>query len=190
MSARPVNTGDIVQSGDVLFEVIDPTTMYVEGTVPSAQLGMVRVGSPVTFTSPGIPNRTFAGRVERVNPAADPTTRQVPIFITIQNGEWAARRRPVRRGSRRSDDRSGAARTRRRRRSQWRLSDGRSSRRRSHRAPARRDRPPGSGRLPRRSSFGAHVRRHRIARRRTFTSNGNRCARCRWQDRSGTPTAR
>ena len=85
VSARPVNTGDVVQSGDVLFEVIDPTTMYVEGTVPSAQLGMVRVGSPVTLTVTGYQNRMFAGRVERVNPAADPTTRQVPIFITIQN---------------------------------------------------------------------------------------------------------
>jgi len=33
----------------------------------------------------GYPGRTFAGRVERINPAADPTTRQVPIFVTVPN---------------------------------------------------------------------------------------------------------
>jgi RND family efflux transporter MFP subunit len=85
VSARPVNDGDIIESGNVLFEVIDPTTMYVESSVPAAQIGTVRVGARVDFTVAGYAGRTFAGRIERVNPAADPATRQVPVFIAIQN---------------------------------------------------------------------------------------------------------
>ena len=87
VSARPVNAGDIVQSGDVLFEVIDPTTMYLESNVPSTQLSAIHVGAPVSFTIAAYSNRTFKGRIERVNPAADPTTRQVPVFVTIDNGD-------------------------------------------------------------------------------------------------------
>ena len=87
VSARPVNGGDIVQSGDVLFEVIDPTTMYLETSIPSAQLGAIHVGSPVSFTVGAYRDRTFTGRIERVNPAADPTTRQVPVFVSIDNGD-------------------------------------------------------------------------------------------------------
>ena len=87
VSARPVNAGDVIESGTVLFEVLDPTTMYVESAVPSADLGMVPVGAAVSFRVTGYSDQTFQGRVERVNPAADPTTRQVPVFVAIQNDD-------------------------------------------------------------------------------------------------------
>jgi RND family efflux transporter MFP subunit len=87
VSARPVSTGDIIESGNVLFEVLDPTTMYFESSVPANQIGTVSVGTSVQFTVAGYPDRTFVGRIERVNPAADPTTRQVPVFIAIDNGD-------------------------------------------------------------------------------------------------------
>jgi membrane fusion protein (multidrug efflux system) len=45
----------------------------------------VRVGMPVEFKVNGYPNRTFTGRVTRVNPVADPTTRQVHITAAIPN---------------------------------------------------------------------------------------------------------
>jgi len=89
VSARPVNAGDIIESGNMLFELLDPTTMYVEGSVPSAELGSVHVGAPVALSVSGYSDRTFLGRIERVNPSADPTTRQVPLFVAIANGDGA-----------------------------------------------------------------------------------------------------
>ena len=44
-----------------------------------------RLGLPVEFAVAGYPNRRFTGRVNRVNPTADPATRQVRIFVTIPN---------------------------------------------------------------------------------------------------------
>jgi multidrug efflux pump subunit AcrA (membrane-fusion protein) len=41
----------------------------------------------VSFTVNGYPGRTFTGRVTRVNPTADPATRQVRIVISIPNAE-------------------------------------------------------------------------------------------------------
>jgi RND family efflux transporter MFP subunit len=61
--------------------------MRVEGSVPAEQLGQVRLGAPVNFTVNGYPGRTFSGKVTRVNPTADPATRQVRVVISIPNAE-------------------------------------------------------------------------------------------------------
>ncbi|HEX2092550.1 MAG TPA: efflux RND transporter periplasmic adaptor subunit [Longimicrobiaceae bacterium] len=82
---RPVNAGDVVAPGAPLFTVIDPGQMRLEASVPTTELGALRVGAPVRFTVNGYPGQTFEGRVERISPAADPATRQVPIYVTIPN---------------------------------------------------------------------------------------------------------
>ena len=85
VSDRPVNAGDVVAPGAPLVTVIDPARMRLDASVASEQLGMLRVGAPVRFTVTGYPGRAFEGRVERINPAADPMTRQVPIYVSIPN---------------------------------------------------------------------------------------------------------
>jgi membrane fusion protein (multidrug efflux system) len=85
VSDRPANAGDIVQPGTALFTIVDPASMRLEAAVPSEQLGMLRVGAPVQFTVNGYPGRTFTGKIERINPMADPATRQVPIYVTVPN---------------------------------------------------------------------------------------------------------
>lgn len=85
VSARAVTAGDVVQPGGALFTVIDPGSMRLEASVPAADLGQVRVGAPVRFTVTGYPGQTFTGTVRRINPAADPATRQVPVTVSIPN---------------------------------------------------------------------------------------------------------
>jgi RND family efflux transporter MFP subunit len=80
-----VNAGDVVSPGTALFTVVDPGSMQLEASVPADALGDVRVGMPVDFTVNGYPNRHFTGRITRVNPIADPTTRQVKILASIPN---------------------------------------------------------------------------------------------------------
>jgi RND family efflux transporter MFP subunit len=87
VSERAASAGDVVQPGAALFTVVDPRSMRLEGSVPAEQLNQVRVGAPVSFTVNGYPGRTFTGRVTRVNPTADPATRQVRIMISIPNAE-------------------------------------------------------------------------------------------------------
>ncbi|MBW3630759.1 MAG: efflux RND transporter periplasmic adaptor subunit [Gemmatimonadetes bacterium] len=89
VSDRPVNAGDVVSPGTALFTVVDPRTMQLEANLSSDQLSEVRIGAPVTFTVSGYPGRSFTGRIERISPAADPLTRQVPVFISIPNAGGA-----------------------------------------------------------------------------------------------------
>jgi RND family efflux transporter MFP subunit len=87
VSARQVRAGDVVQMGGAMYTIVNPATMRLEASVPADQLAEVHVGAPVDFTVNGYPNRKFTGRVTRINPVADPTTRQVRIIVSLPNTE-------------------------------------------------------------------------------------------------------
>jgi membrane fusion protein, multidrug efflux system len=84
VSKRSVNTGDVVSNGTELFTIIDPSSMRLEASVPSDDLRALRVGATVEFTVRGY-DTPFQGRIERIAPQADATTRQVPIYVSIPN---------------------------------------------------------------------------------------------------------
>jgi membrane fusion protein, multidrug efflux system len=85
VSARSVSVGDVVSPGTALVTVVDPSTMRLEASVPAEALTSVRLGAPVDFVVTGYPNRHFTGRVTRINPIADPSTRQVRILAALPN---------------------------------------------------------------------------------------------------------
>jgi RND family efflux transporter MFP subunit len=85
VSERAASAGDVVQPGSEMFTIVDPSSMRLEASVPSDALTALRIGDPVEFKVNAYPGRTFAGRVERINPTADPATRQVRIYVAIPN---------------------------------------------------------------------------------------------------------
>ena len=85
VSERPVSAGDVVQPGTALYTVVDPSSLQLEASVPAEQLAQLKVGSPVVFNVTGYANHTFRGQITRINPSADPTTRQVRVYAKIPN---------------------------------------------------------------------------------------------------------
>lgn len=81
VSDRKVSAGDTVQIGKELVKVIDPTSMRFEGLVSADQIGNVKAGQNVSFRINGYGEQEFAGKVRRVNPSANPTTRQVEVLV-------------------------------------------------------------------------------------------------------------
>jgi len=81
VSERKVSAGDTAQVGKELLKVIDPRSMRFEALVAADHVGEVHPGQNVTFRVNGYGEQTFAGRVRRVNPAANPTTRQVEVLV-------------------------------------------------------------------------------------------------------------
>ncbi len=81
VSERKVSAGDTAQVGKELLKVIDPASMRFEGLVSADNIGAVKAGQSVSFRVNGYPDQLFAGRVRRVNPAANPTTRQVEVLV-------------------------------------------------------------------------------------------------------------
>ena len=78
---RKVSPGDTAQLGKELLKVIDPGSMRFEAMISADDVGSVRPGQVVHFRVNGYGNQEFAGKVRRVNPAANVTTRQVEVLV-------------------------------------------------------------------------------------------------------------
>lgn len=78
---RKVSAGDTAQIGKELVKVIDPASMRFEGLVSADYVGSVSAGQPVTFRVNGYGEQQFTGKIRRVNPAANATTRQVEVLV-------------------------------------------------------------------------------------------------------------
>jgi len=81
VSDRKVSAGDTAQVGKELLKVIDPNSMRFEGLVSADHIGSVRAGQTVSFRVNGYGDQEFTGKVRRVNPAANSTTRQVEVLV-------------------------------------------------------------------------------------------------------------
>ena len=85
VSAKLVNTGDIVQPGSALYTIVNPSSMELEALIPANQLELIKIGTSVEFTVTGYPGKSFTGSITRINPIADAATRQVRIYAEIPN---------------------------------------------------------------------------------------------------------
>jgi membrane fusion protein, multidrug efflux system len=83
VSDRKVSAGDTTQVGKELLKVVDPTSLRFEGRVSADAIGMVKTGQHVSFRIHGFDQRDFDGRVMRVNPSANATTRQVEVLVSF-----------------------------------------------------------------------------------------------------------
>jgi RND family efflux transporter MFP subunit len=85
VSARAVNGGEAVNVGVPLFTVVNASELELAGQVGVREAALVRVGQPVSFTLDGFPSQVLQGRVARIDPTADPGTRQVGVYIRLPN---------------------------------------------------------------------------------------------------------
>ena len=85
VSEKSASIGDVVQQGTALYTIVDPSTLELQGTVPANALSIVHLGLHVAFDVTGYPDRDFVGTIARINPTADPMTRQVRIYAEIPN---------------------------------------------------------------------------------------------------------
>jgi RND family efflux transporter MFP subunit len=88
VSQRNVNVGDLV--GDVagnkiLFHIVDNRLLDLTVTAPSREMGPIRVGQPLNFSTDAIPGKTFAGKVTFINPAVNEADRSVRIIADVGN---------------------------------------------------------------------------------------------------------
>ncbi len=83
VGGREVSSGDTAQIGMALLKVIDPTSIRFEGFIPSDQIRLIDIGQIVNFRVNGQSDQEFEGRIERINPMADPSTRQVGVQVAI-----------------------------------------------------------------------------------------------------------
>jgi membrane fusion protein, multidrug efflux system len=81
VSDRKASVGDTVQVGKELVKVIDPRSMRFEGLVSADRMHELKLGQNVAFRVNGVASGDFAGRLRRIEPTANATTRQVELIV-------------------------------------------------------------------------------------------------------------
>jgi RND family efflux transporter MFP subunit len=85
VSDRQVNGGEAVTPGQTLFTVVNTEFLELAGQVPVDQAARVRPGQPVEFQLGAYPDQTFRGTVARIEPTANPDTRQIGVYLRLEN---------------------------------------------------------------------------------------------------------
>lgn len=83
---KMVNAGELLSAGAQILKLAQLNVLEIAATVSSEQVAFVRVGQEVSFSvATGAPIHT--GRIVRINPVADASTRQFTVFIHVDNPE-------------------------------------------------------------------------------------------------------
>jgi len=85
VAKRYVNPGERVLPDAPLLTIVDLSRMELEATVTSSDVAAVSTGQPVSFHVDGFGARAFTGRVQRINPVAEPGSRAIKVFVAVNN---------------------------------------------------------------------------------------------------------
>ena len=83
ISRKYVESGERVQAGQPVFQVMDLASVRVAFGVPDTKINQFRTGQILTVIADAYPGDRFIGRVSKILPAADLRTRSFEIEVTI-----------------------------------------------------------------------------------------------------------
>lgn len=88
VAVKNINIGDLVgEPGTqrILFHIVDNRLLELTVTVPSLEMGRLKTGQALTFTTDAFPGQSFSGRVQYINPTVSDSDRSVKIIAEIPN---------------------------------------------------------------------------------------------------------
>lgn len=89
VTEKRVEAGDAVGTQTRLFSVAEVATLVVRVGVSELDVVDLQEGDRVRIELDAFPDRTAAGRIRRIFPVADPTTRLVPVEVALDAASGA-----------------------------------------------------------------------------------------------------
>jgi len=87
LTARMVAENDFVDRGAVLYEIASLSRVWMDFEAREQDLSWLKAGDVVAYRSPAHPGRSFAGRVQWVDPVVQPDSRTVRIRLETDNAD-------------------------------------------------------------------------------------------------------
>jgi RND family efflux transporter MFP subunit len=91
VSLRHAQAGERVALDAKVVTVVDLSRLQLEAAVPATEIGRLRVGQPVAFRVDGFGEQSFAGRIDRINPATVSGSRSINVYAVIDNPQGVLR---------------------------------------------------------------------------------------------------
>ncbi len=85
---RNADPGAWASNNTPVLSVVDISSVRLVANVVEKDLRLVSVGDPARVEVDAFPGETFSGRIARVAPVLDPTTRTAEIEIEVPNGDF------------------------------------------------------------------------------------------------------
>jgi len=82
---RFVYEGQYVKEGDMLFELADFSTMWLQFDAYEQDLPWLQIGREVSVTTPSVPGRTFTGQIKFIDPNVREMSRSVRVRVELPN---------------------------------------------------------------------------------------------------------
>ena len=81
-----VDVGEHITRGTSIFTLVRNQTLELAATVPERRASSIKPGQKVAFAAQGL---SFTGKVARVSPTIDPTTRSITVYVDVDNADGA-----------------------------------------------------------------------------------------------------
>jgi membrane fusion protein, multidrug efflux system len=91
VAKRHVQPGEKVAFDAPIVTVVDLRELELAALVPTSDVPELTVGMPVELAVDGFGERRFSGRIERINPATEPGTRAINVYVGLVNSEATLR---------------------------------------------------------------------------------------------------
>ena len=85
LGIRQVDLGQYLAPGTALVNLQKLDPMYLDFTVPQAQIDLIYAGESVTVQTNAFPNKTFTGTISAIEPQVDISTRNLKVRASIAN---------------------------------------------------------------------------------------------------------
>jgi membrane fusion protein, heavy metal efflux system len=91
ITRKQVVSGQVIDMPQILFEVADLNTVWAELSIPTKDLGLVKVGQNVTVSATAFA-QTEAGKITYIAPLIDPQSRTATARVVLNNQKrnWLA----------------------------------------------------------------------------------------------------
>jgi len=85
IAERNVVLGETVEPSKVIFKILDPSVVFVEGDAFEESLRELKVGQSVRIRLASYPDEVFAGKISRLSPTIDPQKRTLRLWVEVVN---------------------------------------------------------------------------------------------------------
>lgn len=82
---QKIYEGQYVTTGQEMFEIADFSTMWFLFIAYEQDLPWIKIGQPVTITTPSLPGKTFEGKITFIDPNFDEATRSTKVRVELPN---------------------------------------------------------------------------------------------------------